>query len=76
METLITYYKLLTRAIANRIYKILPNLISEDQTGYIKGRYTGFNIRKIEECIQFLEINKKKGLILNIDVEKAFDSLE
>ena len=47
-----TDYKIITRAIANRIYKSLRQLISYDQTGYIKGKFIGFNIRKIEDCIQ------------------------
>ena len=70
-----TDYKLITKMLANRIKKVLPYLINEDQTGYIKGRYIGYNIRKMEDCIQFLNVKKLPGILLSIDFEKAFDSL-
>ena len=68
-------YKIITRALANRICQFLPHIIHNDQTGYIKGRFIGCNIRKLEDIIQITNMEKKKGLILNIDFEKAFDSL-
>ena len=40
-----TDYKILTKALANRLQKVLPKLINRDQVGYIKGRYIGQNIR-------------------------------
>ena len=38
-------YKILTKVLAKRLEKVLPNLINADQTGYVKGRYIGKNIR-------------------------------
>ncbi len=54
---------------------ILPYIIDEDQTGYIKGRYKGSNIRLIEDTILFAKTHNLPGIILNIDFEKAFDSI-
>jgi len=34
-------YKILTKTIAKRLEKVLPNIINIDQTGYVKGRYIG-----------------------------------
>ena len=39
--------KIVTKTIDHRIAKILPKLINEDQTGFVKGRYIGQNIRLI-----------------------------
>ena len=39
--------KIATKAIAKRIEPLLPNLVHTDQTGVIKGRYIGGNIRLI-----------------------------
>ena len=69
-------YKILTKALAKRIEKYLPKLIDSDQTGFVKGRYIGQNIRLLSDIMEYLEAKKTSGLLLFIDVEKAFDSLE
>ena len=69
-------YKIGSTCIANRIKKVLPKLINEDQTGFISGRYIGDNIRLIYDLIAHLDGNNLPGLLLNIDFEKAFDSLD
>ncbi len=37
-------YKILTKALANRLCFVLPHIINKDQTGYIKGRFIGCNM--------------------------------
>ena len=69
-------YKILARAIAKRIEPKLPKLIHSDQTGSVKGRYIGQNVRLLNDLIEFTESNKVSGLLLFIDFEKAFDTLE
>lgn len=70
-----TDYKILSTCIANKLKPHLPKLVSEDQTGFIKGRYIGENIRTILDIIQFLEITNSPGILLTLDFEKAFDSI-
>ena len=53
----------------------LPNIISKNQTGYIKGRYIGENIRTIYDLLHLTEEKKIPGQIMLIDFEKAFDSV-
>ena len=69
-------YKIATKAIANRIKKVLSKIIDHDQTGFIKGRYIGENVRLIAEIIQYLENNNKPGLLFFADFQKAFDSID
>ena len=38
-------YKIATKCIASRIKKVLPKLINNDQTGFMKNRFIGENIR-------------------------------
>ena len=69
-------YKIATKAIANRIKRVIPKLINNDQTGFLKGRFIGENIRLIDSVINYASDQQIPGLLLFIDFEKAFDSLE
>ena len=68
-------YKILAKALAKRMIQYLPFLIDEDQTGYVKGRFIGCNIRLIEDLLIYTSANKVDGILLTIDFEKAFDSI-
>ena len=67
-----TDYKIATKAIANRIKTYLPNLIDGSQTGFIKGRYIGENIRLIQETIERLENENSPRLLFFADFEKKY----
>ena len=71
-----TDYKILTKALANRIQKVLPKLIQADQVGYMKNRYIGENIRIIEDIMNYTDLERLPGFIILVDFEKAFDSVE
>ena len=69
-------YKIATKCIAKRLEKVLPMLIDRDQTGYVKNRFIGEYIRLICDVIEWYEEKNLPGMLLFIDFEKAFDSLE
>ncbi len=69
-------YKILCFCLANRLQKILKNIIHDNQTGYIKGRYIGANARLIQDYFENCENFQIPGILLFLDFEKAFDSLE
>ena len=71
-----TDYKIAAKALANRIKSVLPSIINNDQTGFMKNRFIGENIRLIDCIIQYAAKENIPGLLLFIDFEKAFDSLE
>ena len=62
--------------MAHRIATVLPKLINEDQTGYVKGRYIGQNIRLIQDIMKVTESENIPGIALFIDFKKAFDTLD
>ena len=55
---------------------MIPKIINYDQTGFIKGRFIGENIRLIDSLINFCAEKNTPGLLLFLDFEKAFDTLE
>ena len=70
-----TAYKIASACIANRLKTVLPKIIHDCQTGFLKGRYIGENIRMIYDTIQYAEKEHIPGLLLMIDFQKAFDSV-
>ena len=71
-----TVYKIGSCSIANRLKTVLPDIINDDQTGFVRNRYIGDNIRLIYDTISYLSLNNEPGLLLCLDFEKAFDSLD
>ena len=69
-------YKILTKAIAKRLEKVLPKIINPDQTGYVKNRYIGENVRLILDIMSYTEEKNLPGAALFIDFRKAFDTIE
>ena len=69
-------YKIVAKACANRVKKVLPKLVNSDQTGFMKGRFIGENIRLIDGVINFAEAENIPGLLVFLDFEKAFDTVE
>ena len=56
-------YKIATKVIANRVKHVITKIIHNSQTGFIKGRYIGENIRLLFEIIDNAEEENKTGLI-------------
>ena len=46
-------YKIVTKALALRLEKVLTTIISQNQTGNIKGKYIGESIRIITDMMSF-----------------------
>ena len=70
-----TDYKIATRCIASRLKQVLPSITHSDQTGYLKGRYIGENVRLLFDIIEYAQENETPGLLFFADFEKVFDTL-
>ena len=71
-----TDYKIIAFVFARRLQKIIDKLISKNQSAYIKGRFIGENARLILDIFDYCEENNYDGILLFLDFEKAFDSVE
>lgn len=67
--------KIVSGVIANRI-NVLPGIIHSNQSGFMKGRFIGETARSLLNIIAHTEALKLPGVLLFIDFEKAFDSIE
>ena len=68
-------YKIMSSAIANRLIKVLNNIIYQDQKGFNSGRNIGENIRLIYDILFETKQQNMSGLLLSIDFKQAFDSI-
>ena len=68
-----TDVKILSKVLATRLKRALPEIINVDQKGCIEGRFIGQNIRLVEDI---LETHDDDEILLLIDQEKAFDRVE
>ena len=50
--------------------------MGHEQTGYIRTRFIGSNARLVQDIIEYCDKYNKTGLILFLDFEKAFDTVE
>ena len=69
-------FKILSKLMAERMKGVLPEIISEEQCGFMKGRLISSVIRRTFEVIKYCEKRKIPALILTLDFEKCFDKIE
>ena len=62
--------------MASRLKKVLPNLISSQQTAYVAQRCINESGRLISDLLSVTKKMKVKGYLVTINIEKAFDSLD
>jgi ribonuclease HI/exonuclease III len=68
-----TGYKIITKIIANRLKKMLPRLIPENQGGFVHGRQILDNIILVQEAIHSSYTKKEQGMAIKLDLANAFD---
>ena len=68
--------KIMSNTIAIRVKNVLPYIIHQNQTGYVKDRYIGETVRSIFDIMEFADTENVPGILIFIDFKKAFDTLE
>ena len=67
--------KIGSKAIAERLEKVLPHIIHYDQNAFVKGRTIFDAVRTISNVMEFKKMRDYQGIMTAIDFVKAFDSL-
>ena len=76
LSLLCTDYKLITKALANRIKKVLPSIIHTDQTCGVPNRTIHENLFLTRDIIEYTNQKRIPGYIITVDQEKAFDRVD
>uniref|UniRef100_A0A3Q2ZER1 Reverse transcriptase domain-containing protein n=1 Tax=Kryptolebias marmoratus TaxID=37003 RepID=A0A3Q2ZER1_KRYMA len=65
--------KIISKVLSKRLEKIIPLIIHPDQTGFIKGRHSTTNTRRLFNLIEYSYSKNIETAVLSLDAEKAFD---
>ena len=76
ISLLCTDYKIISNVMANRMKTVLNDKIGPDQKGFLKEGYIEEYTRLVYDLIQYCKEKNKVGILLLVDFEKAFDSIE
>lgn len=71
-----TDYKIIAIIFARRLQNFISKQIGNELTVYIKGWYIGINARFSLDIFEYCENFNKEGILLFLDFEKAFNSVE
>ena len=69
-------YKILTKALANRLRKVLPLVIHPNQTCAVPGRSIEDNCALLRDISDYAAAKNINCTFLSLDQEKAFDSVD
>ncbi|EOY20267.1 Uncharacterized protein TCM_045622 [Theobroma cacao] len=68
--------KIVTKLLANRLAKLLPSIISENQSAFVNDRLISDNILLAQELIGKIDGKSRGGnVVLKLDMAKAYDRL-
>ncbi|CAA7042763.1 unnamed protein product [Microthlaspi erraticum] len=73
------FYKIISKILTSRLQPILPSIISETQTAYVKGRAISDNVLITHEVLHYLKgsrATKHCSMAVKTDMSKAYDRLE
>ena len=68
-------YKIISKVIANCLKPLLPLIISSEQARFVEGRQILDGIIMVHETIHSLKATRILGMLLKLDLSKAYDKL-
>lgn len=69
-------YKVLAKVLANRMKKVMCSVIGEIQTDFVENRQIIDSFVKANEIIHKWKYDQNGGLMVKLDFEKAYDSID
>ena len=68
-------YKIVGKLLANRLSKVIGNVVGVEQSAFIKGRNILDGPLILNECMAWYRRRKKYLMVFKVDFEKAYDAL-
>lgn len=70
-----SFARLVTKLIANRLAGKLGEMVSTNQSAFVKGRCIHDNFVLVHQTAKFLHQQKQPRILLKLDISKAFNSV-
>jgi hypothetical protein len=70
-----SFAKLVTKLLANRLASRLDQMVSPNQSAFIKKRFIQDNFMLVQQTVRYLHYQKQPRILLKLDITKAFDSV-
>ena len=68
--------KIISKALSKKVKKVLPDLISSQQTTHVKNRHIDESGRLISDVLEIAKIKILEYFLVTMCTEKAFNSLD
>lgn len=69
-------YQILATVLSRRLETVIPKITDPDQTGFIPGRQSFYNMRLLFNVLYSSHSARQVKVVLSLDAEKAFDRVE
>ena len=69
-------YKILSKALTNRLSKVLTSIVGEDQTCSVPNRTIFDNLTLFRDTLNYIDLTNETGILVSLDQEKAFDRVD
>jgi hypothetical protein len=70
-----SFAKLFSKLVANRLRGKLGELVSTNQSAFVRGRNLHDNFMLVRQVVRKISARRESGVFLKLDISRAFDSL-
>jgi hypothetical protein len=70
-----SFAKLFSTILANRLRPKLGELVSQNQSAFVKGRCLHDNFIHVRQVARKINLRRKKGVLIKLVISRAFDSV-
>jgi hypothetical protein len=70
-----SFAKLVTKIVSARLAPMLPKLVSNNQSAFVKGRNIHDNFLLVQQLARAMHKSKEPHIFLKLDISKAFDTV-
>ena len=67
--------KLISKVLASRLKNVISSIVNENQVAYVNNRFISESGRLISDVLEITNSLNIEGLLMTVDIEKAFDSI-